>query len=418
MAVWDGSIAAGFAGGDGTKESPYKISDGAQLAYLAQVVNVGNNPEYNSEDIYYELTNDIYLNDTSNWKNWNIYADADDAEKDGIRSWTPIGLYYIATADLSAAFMATFDGCDYVIRGIYIHTAEPIVNGYFGQYFQGLFGVVHSVGTVKNVGVEQSYLHGLTIGGIAGKVNGTLNGCYNSGDISGERVGGVAGSVGEGVSRLINCYNAGTVLGTEVGGVAGYVGGIYGKGYIINCYNVGAVSVTGDNYNLAGGVVGYVNNGYIINCYNAGQVTDVSGNCFIGGLSGAIYEREAWINYAYYLEGSAGSGVYGKPDKPDILKFNIKGEFFGNDINSVTMDDDDTECFSLLDALNAWVEENQTDPVTYVAWIGAPFPGLDGIGTIPEFKPDPDKRGCNGGSAAVAGLTAVSMGLAIRRRYL
>ena len=36
--AWDGSIAAAFAGGTGTKSDPYQIADGAQLAYLASEV--------------------------------------------------------------------------------------------------------------------------------------------------------------------------------------------------------------------------------------------------------------------------------------------------------------------------------------------------------------------------------------------
>ena len=39
---WDGSIATAFAGGDGSANNPYQISNGAELAYLAQEVNAGN----------------------------------------------------------------------------------------------------------------------------------------------------------------------------------------------------------------------------------------------------------------------------------------------------------------------------------------------------------------------------------------
>lgn len=44
-AIWDGSIAAGFAGGSGTEDDPYLISNGSELAYLAQQVNSGNRYE-------------------------------------------------------------------------------------------------------------------------------------------------------------------------------------------------------------------------------------------------------------------------------------------------------------------------------------------------------------------------------------
>ena len=65
-AIWDGSIAAGFAGGSGTEDDPYLISNGSELAYLAQQVNSGNS----YENVHFKLTNDIYLNDTTGWELW------------------------------------------------------------------------------------------------------------------------------------------------------------------------------------------------------------------------------------------------------------------------------------------------------------------------------------------------------------
>ena len=65
-AIWDGSIAAGFAGGSGTEHDPYLISNGPELAYLAQQVNSGNR----YENVHFKLTNDIYLNDTTDWELW------------------------------------------------------------------------------------------------------------------------------------------------------------------------------------------------------------------------------------------------------------------------------------------------------------------------------------------------------------
>ena len=64
--IWDGSIAAGFAGGTGAKKDPYLISNVSELAYLAQQVN--NGTDYSS--VYFKLTNDIYLNDTTDWELW------------------------------------------------------------------------------------------------------------------------------------------------------------------------------------------------------------------------------------------------------------------------------------------------------------------------------------------------------------
>lgn len=40
--IWDGSVASGFAGGNGSGDDPYRIESADQLAYLASFVNEGN----------------------------------------------------------------------------------------------------------------------------------------------------------------------------------------------------------------------------------------------------------------------------------------------------------------------------------------------------------------------------------------
>ena len=41
--VWDGSIAKSFAGGKGTKDDPYQIATGSQLAYRPRWKRVDSN---------------------------------------------------------------------------------------------------------------------------------------------------------------------------------------------------------------------------------------------------------------------------------------------------------------------------------------------------------------------------------------
>ena len=85
-AIWDGSIAAGFAGGSGTEDDPYLISNGSELAYLAQQVNSGNS----YENVHFKLTNDIYLNDTTDWELWGKTGSAS-AGKADTRDGSAIG---------------------------------------------------------------------------------------------------------------------------------------------------------------------------------------------------------------------------------------------------------------------------------------------------------------------------------------
>lgn len=78
--IWDGTVAAGFDGGTGTETDPYLISNGAELAYLADMVNKGT--DYT--DNHFKLTADIVLNDTTDWESW-------DKDIANLNKWTSIG---------------------------------------------------------------------------------------------------------------------------------------------------------------------------------------------------------------------------------------------------------------------------------------------------------------------------------------
>lgn len=56
--VWDGSVASGYRSGNGSVQDPYVISNGSELAYLSEQLNSNN-----YQNIYFELSNDIVLND-------------------------------------------------------------------------------------------------------------------------------------------------------------------------------------------------------------------------------------------------------------------------------------------------------------------------------------------------------------------
>ena len=242
-AIWNGTVATGFAGGSGTEASPYIIETAGQLAYLAKTVNSGTT--YSSK--YIKLINNISLNNY-NAKYWILNAS----------EWTSIG----TSSDKS--FRGTFDGDNHTVSGLYIDTANSN---------QGLFGYVIG-GTIKNIGIVDSYIKGgVDVGGVAG-CGGTIINCYNTGSVTGsERVGGVAGNGG----TLSYCYNAGDVTGSNT------VGGVVGDNYsdtINDCYNTG--SVTGSS--SVGGVAGYNSEGTISNSFNMGNVMGASS---VGGVAGA-----------------------------------------------------------------------------------------------------------------------------------
>ena len=183
---WIDSAATEFAGGDGSESTPWEISNGAELAYLAHQVNSENNP-YNASGVFFKLTADIDL---------------------GGKEWTPIGTS-------SNSFKGKFSGDGHKIKNLTINSES---------FHIGLFGF--NGGTIMNVGIESGSVTGTGdyVGGVCSYNEvGTISNCYNTGSVTGgSYVGGVCG-YNEG-GTISNCYNTAIVKGTGyyIGGVCGY----------------------------------------------------------------------------------------------------------------------------------------------------------------------------------------------------
>ena len=255
--IWDGSVADGFAGGTGTEDDPYLITNGAELAYLCYTVNVERN-RYDGEFI--KLANNIYLNDTTNWQEWGS-TDADNNIIAPANEWTAIGIedYSDYPNTWPSMIRATFDGAGHFVSGIYINNE---LNN------QGLFGY-NPCCTFKNLGVIDSYIAGRNeVGAIAGNIIAAPNpayiyNCYNYGTVRGwNDVGGIAGAHN---SIVDSCFNMGDVRLTGVTSGDPDMGGIvsYLWGTAENCYNIGTIQAEN---RWDGGIVGF-NDGTVVNCY-------------------------------------------------------------------------------------------------------------------------------------------------------
>ena len=126
--VWDGSVATAFAGGSGTENDPYKIANGAHLAYLAAESNKGNS----FSGAYFILTNDIALN-SGNAEDWEVTAPAN--------MFTPIGVW-------NSGFAGCFDGKGHTISGMYQN----------GNGNMGLFGNIGGGAIIKNLAIVNTYV--------------------------------------------------------------------------------------------------------------------------------------------------------------------------------------------------------------------------------------------------------------------
>lgn len=209
--------------GNGTAENPYQITSAAELYWFAGLVNGTLTDVTKNSSACAKLMNDITVN--NNLLDRITYKTDDDgnltnevANGGNFISWTPIGA-------ANNGYQGTFDGNGKTISGLFFNDSQKSHVGLFDNIYMA---------TIRNVGVVDSYFFGEHyVGGVcAFGVDGTINGSYNTGVVSGEGcVGGVCGT-GSSVT-ITDSYNTGSVSGNDdVGGVFGY-----GENCTINnCY--------------------------------------------------------------------------------------------------------------------------------------------------------------------------------------
>jgi hypothetical protein len=254
------------------------ITTEAQLRELATLVNAGN--DFKGKII--TLAKSIGI-------------------KDG--DWVPIGTIKEGTDGknrIEIPFNGVFDGNGKIIKGV-------IING--SNRRQGLFGYVGEMGTIKNLGVVDATIAGDSrLGILVGSNNGTIENCYTSGNVIGNKL--VGGLIGTNISpgKIENSHSSTGVGGNqEVGGLVGY-----SEGAINNSYAVG--DVKGDN-NI-GGLVGENESSTITNSYASGNVIGNKDN--VGGLVGA--NSKGTIKNSY-----ASGGVKGNNNVGGLVGENISG---------------------------------------------------------------------------------------------
>ena len=304
--VWDGSIATGFAGGSGIETDPYQISNGAELAYLAKLVNE-KNQEYNAA--YYILTSDITLN-AGSCEEWGTNAPQNE--------WTPIGTFI--NVSRTNSFQGALDGNGKTISGIYIDNKDNTTSSALG-----LFGALYTTNTnprkIKNLKVINSYIEGGTndiyIGGIVGFGNEyyTISNCSFDGVIKAAYdgtsqttcVGGIWGSSYSGGGVIEYCYNNADITVSLENISTDYtshtITGIGAANSVSHSYNTGDIKVTASNINaMMISVSGITHNPFnVSSCYNTGDIT-VSGDnntvlVGVGGILGCAAQNK--VEYCY-----------------------------------------------------------------------------------------------------------------------
>jgi uncharacterized repeat protein (TIGR02543 family) len=184
--------------------------------------------------------------------------------------------------------------------------------------------------------------------------------------------GGVLGLVvgrNEHKSSVASSYNAGNIKAS--GGDENYAGGVAGVNEqnctLTNCSNAGSATASGGSDSHAGGVVG-LNNDALNNCYNTGSV-NASGSSrspHAGGVVGLNSHDYATTANCYWLSGTAATAV------ENISGTVVNCASFTDEAGALTLGGNTSEtntltASTLLDALNAWVQE-QTIPSDYLGW--------------------------------------------------
>ena len=220
-----------FAGGTGTAQDPYEIANVEQLKLFRDSVNLG----MSYQGKYIQLTANVDLNN---------------------EAWTPIGAK-------GKPFQGTFDGNNKTIFNLSINDSN-LVNA-------GLFGVLNTPGTIKNLTVTNAKVTAKSSAGalIGSAYTGALEKCNITGTVNitaNYKVGGLAG---EGYADITDC----SVIVDEDSKVTGN-------------YTDTETNLEGDN---VGGLVGFLGEGdtTVSGCTVSGLT--VSGTRKVGGLVGSVF---------------------------------------------------------------------------------------------------------------------------------
>ena len=261
-AVWSGQLAYEYAGGDGSKENPYQIATAEQMAKL--VSDLVNAADVNSKDMYFELTHDILLNDTTA-ENW-----MDNAHSWFYSTWEQYEKHH--------GFRGHLNGNGHIVSGIYLNVDRE------GQVLAGLIPVIGESGVVENIGVTNSYIHGYDNKHSMGCVGALVGYCYDWPIPESHDGTGL-------LATIRGCFSDKTVT------VAGnYVGGILGATpraiLIENCYATSVLETnsTGLKGCLTGNNWSGIIQSPLRNCYAANDAKDPAvGKCFDTTVSTNVY---------------------------------------------------------------------------------------------------------------------------------
>jgi filamentous hemagglutinin family protein len=251
-------------------------------------------------------------------------------------------------------FTGTFGGLGHTIGDLTINRPATDLIGLFGV--TGVGSVIRNVGlvggsvrgagfvgglvgsnggTVSNSYATGSVSGGGSVGGLAGHNNGTISDSYATGSVTGDAGSSyIGGLVGSSVGVVSNTYATGNVV-SGIG--SSYVGGLMGYNLTVShSYATGSV-VSGSGSSYVGGLAGNNDNCTISNSYATGSVTGGAGSSYVGGLVGknsfdGLFG--GWVINSYATGSVSGNSFIGGLTGDNGNISNISNSFWNNDVNA------------------------------------------------------------------------------------
>lgn len=271
-----------FAGGDGSVENPYMIDGLSRLRAMSLYPSA-----------HFVLTADLVLPEGSADKNNFVPLFSDEKP-----------------------FMGTLDGAGYKITNLTISNTET--------FYSGLFSVIGSTGSVKNLTFENASVSGTNyIGIIAGWSLGSITDCTVSGAVTHIAansfkvfVGGIAGRAEgnvDGCSADVDLTVTEAQSEVYSGGIVGYLSFESSSSSPLTLTASGTISVSSVQEVYVGGLVGCASpSAYLSKCHTEMQITASSGTTYFyaGGLMGYSFDYTITDSYATGNVTAVGSSYY------------------------------------------------------------------------------------------------------------
>ena len=232
--VWSGEEADAYAGGSGTAADPYLIKNGEQLIHAIK---------HNSEGQFFKQICDITICRKSEFSLITI-----DELKNSSQPVPFIGSHQWDAYDCE--WKATYDGNGHLVKGLTLMNTFERFNTSLS-----LFGNVGTNGTIKNLGVTDSWIdytgtegHSISFGMIASEVSGEIYNCLTQGiDVSGRPCGGICAYVKSG-GKVEDCISAVYTLSYSYDAFTPFVAydNTDNTGTVSNCLVVTPIRMTSD----------------------------------------------------------------------------------------------------------------------------------------------------------------------------